>query len=275
MRHAILLLFIGLFTFSTSAETIETFVHSIDNKYRFIKFNNGQVGYFNHSVDLNSGDKVIVELDSKNYITSAKKLKSYQNLPTVKNTFLRTERPEYNPTVLPDLIAAQKLHDSLNPHFIRKSECTDRAHVWVYEMFKNQKINSRKAFIFFTASYINRVKFKWWFHVAPMVDVMEGGQVQQKILDFMLIDRPVSVQEWTNLQVYSKRACKVTTKFSEYDVNPQTEDCYLIYETMYYRLPGDIYAQETRNEYKNSFNESEVNFAKKMGFHSQVNRSAL
>lgn len=263
-------LILGLLTITASAEVFETAIHSVDLKYKFVRFKNGQVGHFKKAPNVSSGERVRVELDGENRVVSIKRLGSSGEILSRYKTMQFQNAPEFVPTVLPNMQAAQKLHESLNDNYVRRSECTDRAHVWAYDMFKNQGIQSRKAFIFFTASYINRNKFKWWFHVAPTIDVKENGKVEQKFLDFMLIDRPVSVQEWTNLQVYSKRACKMTSKFSEYDVNPQTEDCYMIYESMYYRLPGDIHAQELRNEYRSTFNESEVSFARKTGFKSQV-----
>lgn len=257
--------FFTFFCVTAYAEILNTTVHSIDVQGKFLRFSNGQVGHFKEIPEIQKGDLVAVELDAKNYISSIKS--KNVTTPPMKILSLEEESPqEFAPTLVSDMSAAQTIHDSLNSKFMRRSECADRAHVWAYQMFKEQGINSRKAFIFFTASYINRVKFKWWYHVAPMIDVLEKGIVQQKILDFMLIDRPVSVQEWANLQVFSKRSCKMTTKFSEYDVNPQTEDCYMIYESMYYRLPGDIYDQETQNKYRNSFIESEVNYALKMSF---------
>src|SRR5690606_15063954 len=110
--------------------------------------------------------------------------------------------------------------------------------------FKRSGTKSNKVFVLFTASYINRNKFKWWFHVAPLVEVNESGSIQSRVMDFRYTDRPLPIKEWTDVMVFSKRPCKVTTKFSEYDINPQTEDCYLMVESMYYRLPGDIYNQE-------------------------------
>ena len=118
-----------------------------------------------------------------------------------------------------------------------------------------------KIFVLFTASYIDRVRFKWWFHVAPMLTVNEGGKIERRVLDYMFAHRPLTVREWTNQLVFSKRPCLPTTRFSEYDVNPQTEDCYLMDAPMYDWTPTDLRNQEMQGKYKTEFSQGEIRAA--------------
>jgi hypothetical protein len=168
------------------------------------------------------------------------------------------EPPLYEPTVVPSYAEATTIFNRLNPNYRRASECTNRAHVWASEEFKKNNLKSMKVFALFTASYIDRVRFKWWFHVAPMLAVQEGGKIERRVLDFMFSRAPLTVKEWTDQFVFSQRPCLPTTKFSEYDVNPQTEDCYLMDGPMYVWSPKDLSNQETQGKYKTEFYQSEI-----------------
>ncbi len=251
------------------AETLTDRIHSVvetSSDSHIVRFENGRVGFITNDLleDMknSTGAEVQVELDRSSEIRQM----SVTRAPVatydvfLKNNLL-LEPPAYEPTV----ISGAKLNEifnSMNQNFKRLSECSDRAHVWAFDEFKKSGVKSEKAFIFLTASYINRVRFKWWFHVAPMFTV--GGQ--KMVTDFMYKDRPVTIKEWTNMMVFSGRDCKMTTKFSEYDVNPQTEDCYMMFDSMYYRLPGDLSVQETSGTYRSEWNDFEVSSARSRAF---------
>ncbi len=253
------------------ADVVKSTVHSvekIESNY-LIKFENGRVGHISSS-DKNigasnllevEGEMVEAKLDNNYNIVSVKKIKT--NAGETKATqFLDSMAPPlYEPTIIPDMAEATKIFRRLNPNYKRSSECSNRAHVWASEEFKNNNIKSMKIFVFFTASYINRVRLKWWFHVAPMLAVQVGDKVEGRVMDFMFNHSPVSVKEWTDQFVFSKRPCRPTTKFSEYDVNPQTEDCYQMEGPMYNWTPRDFHNQETQNRYKTDFSQGEIRAA--------------
>lgn len=259
---------ITLLSYPVFAETLTDRIHSIvegSADSHIVRFEKGRVGFISSDLyeDLKNaaGAEVQVELDKSSNIRSLDVLKDAASHDSV--VFLKNfeNPPAFEPTVISSSQMNQ-IFNSMNQNFKRLSECSDRAHVWAWDEFKKSGTKSQKAFIFLTASYINRVRFKWWFHVAPMFDV--GGT--KMIADVMYKDRPVTLKEWTDMMVISKRDCKMTTKFSEYDVNPQTEDCYMIFESMYYRLPGEIHDQELRGTYRSEWNESEVNGARSRAF---------
>jgi hypothetical protein len=162
-------------------------------------------------------------------------------------------RTSFEPTILPSLDEAKITFNRLNSSYHRESQCFNRAHVWASEEFKTNGLKSMKVFLFFTASYITRHRFNWWFHVAPLVKAMHDGRVTSRVLDFRYADRPLTVKEWTDTFFMSSRPCLVTDKFSDYDVNPQTEDCYLITTNMYFWQPKDIAQRDTDGIEKENF----------------------
>lgn len=256
-----------------SAETIKDRIHDIEGG--IVKFENGRVAFLNSSpVRLEKNTVIRAELDDQD-----SSLISYEvlNEPELKKMSARnTEppaplprvRPFFEPTIVPSMEEAYNIFNRSNQNYKRVSECTDRAHVWAHEEFKRTGTKSKKAFVFFTPSYIESIRFKWWFHVAPMYSVQTPTGVQEMVMDFRYTDRPMTVKEWTDQYVYTKRPCKPTLRFSEYDVNPQDESCYLMIDSMHYKIPGDLAAQE-QGRYKSSTSESEVREALRNGFQIQ------
>lgn len=248
------------------AEVIKSKIYAIEGN--LMKFENGRVGFIDKSLPiLREGVLVSAILDQQSNIISAQEIPlAYDNNQSKFKFFENTTPPPFEPTVVPSLEEANNIFNRSNANYKRISECSDRAHVWAHEELKFSGTKSMKAFLFFTASYINSVRFKWWFHVAPMYKVATRSGIQDMVLDFRYTDKPMNVKEWTDQFVYTKRPCKVTTKFSEYDVNPQTENCYLIFESMHYKIPGEIHDQELSNRYKSVTTESELKASYKHAF---------
>lgn len=244
-----------LISFSSISETIRSRIHSIEQNH--IKFSNGRIGYFKKKITIpRLSDYVESELDNSSNLISIKILspKHFSN-----ESKMMDEGPlPFEPSIVSSFIDAEKIFHRMNPHYKRQSECTDRAHVWAHEEYNFSGIKSLKAFVFFTASYIESVRFKWWFHVAPMYRVNMNGKLIDMVMDYRYSDRPLTVKEWTDLFVFTKRACKVTKKFSEYNVNPQTENCYLIFESMHYKIPSEIFDQERFLRFKNETSRYEI-----------------
>lgn len=246
------------------AESIQDRIHAIENG--MIKFENGRIAFLDKDIsDLHPKEYIKAEVDERSTLKSFVKMTPpgfYQE----KNISLNTP-PMFEPSVVPDIDEARKIFNRSNPNYRRISECTDRAHVWAHDEFKFSGTKSRKLFVFFTASYINSNRFKWWFHVAPLYTVNDRGALKDLVMDFRYTDRPMTVKEFTDQFVYTKRECKVTTKFSDYDNNPQSEDCYVIVESMHYKTPDQIAAQETDNKFKTVTSEAEVKASFRYAFH--------
>ncbi|MBA2405686.1 MAG: hypothetical protein H0V66_12995 [Bdellovibrionales bacterium] len=271
----IIALCLVLGTLPVMAEVVKSSVHSVekvDGNY-LVKFDNGRVGFLSTNekslgapnLDGLEGQMVEAKLDSNSTIKSIQTIdeqtENNKNLILMLEPVEPVNPPVYEPTVIPSLKEATKFFKRLNPNYNRASECSNRAHVWAHEEFTKNNIKSEKVFAFFTASYINRVRFKWWYHVAPLLTVNEGGKNVKRVMDYMFNHRPLTVKEWTDQLVFSKRPCKHTTKFSEYDVNPQTEDCYLMDGSMYNWTPADLKNQELNSRFKTEFSQDEIRAA--------------
>ena len=258
-----LMTFCLLFTpFSLLADVVRSPIHSVEKMHHhyLIKFQNGRVGFLplaNESLPNLKGMMVEAKLDKNHSVLS------FQSVDVAPQDLVTdvSEPPVYEPTVIANLSEATKIFNRLNPNYKRASECFNRAHVWASEEFKKNNIKSLKVFALFTASYIDRVRFKWWFHVAPVLLVQEGNHLEKRVLDFTFTSRPLTVKQWTDQFVFSKRPCLPTKNFSEYDVNPQTEDCYLMESSMYEWMPTDLQAQELQNRYKTQFYSSDIRAA--------------
>jgi len=257
-------------TISAKAEIIASKVFKILPEHNLLLLENG------NALELNSLEikDQLQERDKIHLNTKTKKITSLErnddHITFSFKTFpFITEPPSFSPSVLENEEEAVKLFSQMRSDYKRMSECSDRAHVWSYDALIEKGILTQKIFIFFTASYINRVGFKWWFHVAPLVLIKNKDQIEERVLDFRYSEKPLPLKIWSDRMVFSHRPCKFTTKFSEYDVNPQTEDCYMIKENMYYRLPGDLSLQETHEVYRTKFFESEVRFSKRNAFETQ------
>lgn len=266
----VLMISLALMSNMTFGEVIKSRIYAVDES--FIKLENGRVVFFKGESllqQVQQAEGLVVELnvDVRAELESVKSV-DYSSAVTLKRPlhFINAEKPAFEPTVLGSEGEAAALFNRLNPKFKRVSECSDRAHVWSYDEFKNYGIKTQKVFVFFTASYIDRTRFKWWFHVAPLVTIKEGsGRTEQKVLDYRFMDRPQPIKTWTDLLVYSKRDCKMTDKLSNYTVNDQTEDCFMMIDSMYYRLPEDLDQME-QGIYLSDFNESEVSGALSRAF---------
>lgn len=260
-----------LLSLPSFAEVIKSELYSIEkveNNY-LIKFENGRVAFLKsneknraaHNFTALHHKMVEARVDNNSSLLSMIPLENQADETKSLQALEAVEPPLYEPTIIPSLAEATKIFKRLNPNYKRSSECSNRAHVWANEEFNKNQLKSMKVFVLFTASYINRVRFKWWFHVAPMLTVQEGPNIEKRVMDFMFAHRPLTVQEWTNQFVFSQRACRPTTKFSEYDVNPQTEDCYLMESAMYDWSPKDLSMQERHSRYKTEFSQSEIRAA--------------
>ena len=197
-----------------------------------------------HLVKFKSGIVKIVEqgnvAELKAYETQlgSQKLRS---ISLANETLPLVEEVPFQPSVVPDR-EISAIFNRMNPHIKRKSECSDRAHVWSWDEEQRSGIKSQKAFLFLTDAYIRRTGYKWWFHVAPLFTTASGQKI---VMDYQFLDRPVPFTQWKNLLVFSKRECVTDFKFNDYNRGAdQTQDCYTKFEPMYYHFPAEIGARE-------------------------------
>lgn len=139
------------------------------------------------------------------------------------------------------------------------SECYNRAHVWSWEMYQRLGHRSGKMFLFFTRRYINEYRYKWWFHVAPMIN--QTGQPQHMVLDRQYTRSPLRMHDWTDVFMKNDAHCPVVDRYSSYSQNQYSRYCYLIPASMYYWQPYNLDRLERYHTQKRGFIQGEVNHA--------------
>lgn len=207
------------------------------------------------SDDFQSGQMIEAEVDEKNQLESVSSLpdESFpeESLPDIDNEI------EQEATVLASYAEANSIFRGMNRSYKKNTECTDRAHVWAYEEWKKHDLISRKVFMFFTNTYIRRYNYHWWFHVSPYTLV--GSQ--EYIMDRRYTSAPRTRKTWSDIFIYSKKSCPVTT-YAHYRRNKNgPEHCFHVKSSMYNRLPYHVRMQEDHGRVQTRFNTSEVNFS--------------
>jgi hypothetical protein len=166
----------------------------------------------------------------------------------------------YVPTTIASMEVAQKYHREArrNP---KDSQCFNRGQVWTYEMWKNHSVKSKKIWVYFTRTYIRRYNFEWWFHIAPMVNVMHEGKVVERVMDIKYTRGPIDIQRWTNIFMRNDAVCRVIDKFSDYADYPYTGECYIQRSNMYVYQPADLQMLEAWGYKKDNWRMEEVKAA--------------
>lgn len=222
-----------------------------------------------HLVRMKSGEVVFIEQGQEDKLPALHALQSIN-----KSNFLDSvsgiDRLEAinQEAFAPTVVSGAQILDifaRLNENIRRRSECSDRAHVWSYDEFKQSGVQSEKVFLFLTDTYIRKNRYKWWFHVAPLFTQSGGAKM---VMDKQFLDRPVTANEWKNLLVFSKRDCVMDFSFNTYNAGAdQTQDCYMKFVPMYYHFPAEIGSMENGTP-RTMFNESEVSGARSRAFMS-------
>ena len=242
-----------LVTHGICAREVNDLIHAIE------RGNNGEP----HLVKYSSGAVEFIEQsDQKKLRELERRLERNISLQSSLPIKLLSLDTEFEPTIVSDK-QINEIFRSFNPYMRRKSECSDRAHVWAWDEFQRSGTKSEKAFLLFTDSYIRRNRYKWWFHVAPMFTTTSG---EKMVMDYQFLDQPVTFKEWKDFLVFSKRECVTDFRFLDYDAGAdQTQDCYVKFEPMYYYIPGDIGTRELGRP-KTNWNASQVKASRSRAF---------
>ncbi len=173
---------------------------------------------------------------------------------------------EYEASILDGQDEANSIFKKLNRRYRRRSECYNRAHVWSYESLSRFGLKSMKVFLFFTRKYIREYDFGWWFHVSPFTFVLENGEPQERVLDYMFVYSPSDMKKWTDYFMSNDAECPTVSKYSDYANNQEKAYCYLIKTSMYYYQPLDLTKLEQSGNEKHEWVDWEVNNAYRQGF---------
>lgn len=118
-----------------------------------------------------------------------------------------------------------------------KSQCYNRAHVWAWEMRRftegGNLVQPGKMWLYFTKKYIRSHRYKWWFHVAPFVQV----RGQDTVMDRKFLNGPILRRGWTDFFIQPRTECPVITRYSQYENNPYVGNCFLMRTSVHYYQP--------------------------------------
>jgi hypothetical protein len=168
------------------------------------------------------------------------------------------EIEKYSPSILESFDEAKKLFDEMRSDFDVKSQCYNRAHVWAYEWRTEKNIFSSKMWLFFTPKYIRKFKFDWWFHVAPMVHIINQNSVRERVMDKKYAKTPLKLKEWTDIFIKDQSDCPVINSYSDYADYPESSFCYVMKSSMYYYRPLDLEEIDFTHVTKQRWNGAEV-----------------
>ncbi len=273
MRYLPLTFIMITLSMNALAERFRSSVHSIDygkaDHDHLIRFDNGRVSFLKHEknkllnmIELNSNNLRIlrVRIDDKNHIREI--TPTHEKSHSAEDAVLSP--PPYRPAVVKTINDALKIQNKMRRDYTKNGECYNRAHIWAYEEYNRSKMNMMKIFMFFTDRYIRKYKFKWWFHVTPMVYV--GNLDSPRTLDRRYTGGPRQTKVWSDTFVKTKRACKIVKKFDDYFLNQKSEDCYHIYSSMYYVIPRDLEKRDLTRIEKSEFIQDEIKRGYRNGF---------
>lgn len=253
---------------SAHAEQLESRIHSIDvapkkGVSHLIKLENGRVIFVNHNdtdslnafkTSLKEQSLLNVEVDEKSNFLSAESVDDKSE--PISREVEPSARLSYVPTVVSSA-QASAIFKRMRRDYQNNSQCYNRAHIWTYEEWKKTGLKSMKVFLFFTSRYIRNYRYKWWFHVAPMVSSSSGDLV----LDRRYTSGPRLKDTWTKNFIYSGRKCPIVNNYYDYRNNQQTEDCYMIPTSMYFWQPWNIQARDNGRGSPTQYYQSNINHA--------------
>ncbi|MFP5386182.1 MAG: protein-glutamine glutaminase family protein [Bacteriovoracia bacterium] len=270
MKKALLIAFMTTMTTLAWGERFTDHIHSVsegkNGAEHLVMLSSGRVVFIDQGIspdfdlsEFQAGERVELEVDDKLTLMSITSLPPTET-PQENMSF---QGPEFlqDPTVLPDYSSAKRIFNGMNRSYKKKTECSDRAHVWSYEEWKKHGLISNKVFLFFTNTYIRKYRFYWWFHVSPYTLIRENGKVVENVLDRRYTGYPYHMKNWTDVFIRSKKSCPVKT-YAHYRANKNgPEHCFLVKTSMYYRLPYHVRMMEDNGVIKTRFSTSEVNFS--------------
>lgn len=147
------------------------------------------------------------------------------------------------------------------------TQCFNRAHYWAKYMKDYFSVDSMKVHVFFTNRYMREVSKKWWFHVAPMVELNN----KLMVLDNTFFKRPVSLKDWEKRftrKMYRRGVpadyrCRVIENVSDYhdEKNQENEYCNILVSSMFYWGPVEIEQMEKSGVLASEFKAGEVKTA--------------
>jgi hypothetical protein len=179
-----------------------------------------------------------------------------------------TPMTDYQPSNVESYEKATEIFKGLITKTKMFSQCFNRAHIWAKQMYDNHNVDSMKILIYYTKKYRKEVSKKWWFHIAPMVDV--NGQFY--VMDREFTRKPVTDVQWEKIFTGKMNnptyRCKKIANIKEYydSNNMNNEYCNIQHTSMYYWEPNDMSRLDKKGVQKTDWVNWELRAAAKEAF---------
>lgn len=263
-----------LFSLSVKANTlIESRIHDVDYGIRphedtLVLLENGRVIRIKDKEKnflLGRSSPLSFSIDKNNYLLSVA-----ENDSALEREVSTLDVPLFQPTAVEGLKLAEQYFKEMR-RARNESECFNRAHVWSFELWKKHQVESQKIFIFFSTKYIREHDFEWWFHVAPMILVIEDSKLVERVMDRSFNKGPREVVDWKSTFIGKEIQCASGSKYSDYADYPYTTECTILKAPMYIHQPLDLEMLEVWNTQKPEFTLLDLKTAYKNGFDIKYN----
>lgn len=262
-----------LITFRVAAHEVTSRIHEIDysqNDETLIFLTSGKVLRLKATdqdllpeltLHLEKKHTLWIQYSDERFLQYMKVIPSTQKpIPYNKSMKLFVKQTNYRPSILANLDQARSFfYDAQSNH--KESQCYNRAHAWAYDWRVKRNLYSSKVWLFFTKRYIRKYKFEWWFHVAPMVQVIINNEVKERMMDIKYARGPIKLKTWTDIFMRDSADCPVVEKYSDQADYPESGTCFLMKSSMYYYQPLDLEQREVMGIEKSTWFEPEVRTA--------------
>jgi hypothetical protein len=207
-----------------------------------------------------------LEHAESNLIINAELLDSEKDISDTTSSETLSPMTNYVSSNVDSVETANAIFKTLSKRTNWFVECFNRAHLWAKQMLDNQGVHSMKQYIFYTKKFRREVSGKWWFHVAPMIQVND----QRYVMDKEFTKAPITDTDWENIFTKKLRAkgikdyrCKVIKNMKEFyeKANQEKEYCNILTTSMYYWEPNDMTRLDKKGVQKSEFINQELKIA--------------
>ena len=215
-------------------------------------------GHFTYFMD-DGNIKHVPEADNANFLSSRVVLNPSRSISKSfgqPKNFKSMSAPKKEVTRVDNYYSLQDIMDTMRRDTREESQCYNRAHMWTFMSHQRHSINLGKVWIFFTKEYIREYNYKWWFHIAPYGEVLDGTIY---VLDKGFTTVPFNLTNWKNIFVKSQENCIVAEQYTSEVAGGQGENhCYLLFSNQFFYEPSELASLGNPVAERNSYFDNQV-----------------
>lgn len=255
-----------------NTENVEVFVTHEGRVFEVDPTNTEMLEKLEHAKSENLKIEIEIEegpqFDNPNKIEKITNVELLEQEEVIQEEVLLTPMSDYQASNVESYEKATEIFKSLNGRTKGFSQCFNRAHIWAKQMNQNYGVDSMKILIYYTKKYRKEVSKKWWFHIAPMVDV--NGQFY--VMDREFARKPITDANWEKIFIKKMNKpsyrCKKIDNIKEYydSNNMNNEYCNIQHTSMFYWEPNDMSRLDKKGIQKTDWVNWELRVASKEAF---------